>query len=90
MIVILEDFIISTKTNLFRSTYFNPQLRFNLLIILFQESLSNYVKGEMLEGDNAYFCEKCALKRNAVKRMCIRYGNCNDKLRKFVARAYLI
>jgi ubiquitin carboxyl-terminal hydrolase 9/24 len=30
------------------------------------------VKGELLEGDNAYFCEKCHEKRNAIKRMCIR------------------
>jgi ubiquitin carboxyl-terminal hydrolase 9/24 len=30
------------------------------------------VKGELLEGDNAYFCEKCAQKRNTMKRMCIR------------------
>ena len=31
-----------------------------------------FVKGELLEGDNAYFCEKCHEKRNAIKRMCIR------------------
>ena len=37
-----------------------------------QESLSEFVKGEMLEGDNAYFCEKCAVKRNTNKRMCIK------------------
>jgi len=37
-----------------------------------QESLSHYVQGELLEGDNAYFCEKCAQKRNTIKRMCIR------------------
>ena len=33
---------------------------------------SQYVKGELLEGDNAYFCEKCAQKRNTMKRMCIK------------------
>ena len=27
-----------------------------------QESLDQYVKGELLEGDNAYFCEKCGEK----------------------------
>lgn len=27
-----------------------------------QESLAQYVKGELLEGDNAYFCEKCGEK----------------------------
>ena len=37
-----------------------------------QESLTEFVKGEMLEGDNAYFCEKCSVKRNTVKRMCIK------------------
>ncbi len=37
-----------------------------------QESLDQFVRGELLEGDNAYFCEKCQEKRNAIKRMCIR------------------
>eukprot|EP00095_Tigriopus_kingsejongensis_P003305 maker-scaffold355_size198070-snap-gene-0.39 protein:Tk03305 transcript:maker-scaffold355_size198070-snap-gene-0.39-mRNA-1 annotation:"ubiquitin carboxyl-terminal hydrolase 24 isoform x8" len=37
-----------------------------------QESLDQFVRGELLEGDNAYFCEKCKVKRNTVKRMCIR------------------
>ena len=37
-----------------------------------QESLDQFVKGELLEGDNAYFCEKCQEKRNTVKRMCVR------------------
>ena len=27
-----------------------------------QDSLDQYVKGELLEGDNAYFCEKCGEK----------------------------
>ena len=36
------------------------------------ESLGQFVKGELLEGDNAYFCEKCSVKRNTVKRMCVR------------------
>ena len=27
-----------------------------------QDSLSQFVKGELLEGDNAYFCEKCGKK----------------------------
>ena len=30
------------------------------------------LSGELLEGDNAYFCEKCGEKRNTVKRMCVR------------------
>ena len=37
-----------------------------------QESLDQFVKGELLEGENAYFCEKCNEKRNTIKRMCIR------------------
>ena len=37
-----------------------------------QESLAEFVKGELLEGDNAYFCEKCSVKRNTNKRMCIK------------------
>jgi len=37
-----------------------------------QESLDQFVKGELLEGDNAYYCEKCAVKRNTIKRMCIK------------------
>lgn len=27
-----------------------------------QESLDQFVKGELLEGENAYFCEKCGVK----------------------------
>ncbi|XP_035828590.1 LOW QUALITY PROTEIN: ubiquitin carboxyl-terminal hydrolase 24 [Aplysia californica] len=37
-----------------------------------QDSLEQFVKGELLEGANAYFCEKCGEKRNAIKRMCIK------------------
>jgi ubiquitin C-terminal hydrolase len=36
------------------------------------EALELYVKGEMLEGDNAYNCEKCGTKRDALKRTCIK------------------
>ena len=36
------------------------------------ESLEQFVRGELLDGDNAYFCEKCQEKRSAIKRMCIR------------------
>jgi len=38
-----------------------------------QESLAQFVKGELLEEDNAYFCEKCFVKRNTTKRMCMRF-----------------
>lgn len=30
------------------------------------------VQGEMLEGDNAYFCEKCDKKVDTLKRQCIK------------------
>ena len=36
------------------------------------ESLDQFVRGELLEGDNVYYCEKCQAKRSAVKRMSIR------------------
>ncbi len=36
-----------------------------------QDSLAQYVKGELLEGDNAYFCEKCGAKvRGSVLLYC--------------------
>ncbi|XP_052775472.1 ubiquitin carboxyl-terminal hydrolase 24-like isoform X3 [Mya arenaria] len=37
-----------------------------------QDSLDQFVKGELLEGDNAYYCEKCGEKRNTIKRMYIK------------------
>ena len=37
-----------------------------------QESLSYFVEGEMLEGDNAYFCEAYDKKINTLKRCCIK------------------
>jgi ubiquitin C-terminal hydrolase len=36
------------------------------------ESLKSYVEGELLEGDNAYYCETCDKKVNALKRQCIK------------------
>ncbi|GFQ83735.1 ubiquitin carboxyl-terminal hydrolase 24 [Trichonephila clavata] len=36
------------------------------------DSLDQFVKGELLEGHNAYLCEKCHEKRNTVKRTCIK------------------
>ena len=33
------------------------------------EGLDQFVEGEVLEGDNAYFCEKCAAKVKAEKRV---------------------
>jgi ubiquitin C-terminal hydrolase len=36
------------------------------------EALEMYVKGEMLEGDNAYFCEKCSKRVDTLMRRCIK------------------
>ncbi|KAF3819794.1 hypothetical protein GH733_015303 [Mirounga leonina] len=35
-------------------------------------SLDQFVRGEVLEGSNAYYCEKCKEKRITVKRTCIK------------------
>ena len=37
------------------------------------ESLLSFIEGEVLDGDNKYFCERCSKKVNAVKRTCIKY-----------------
>jgi ubiquitin carboxyl-terminal hydrolase 9/24 len=36
------------------------------------ESLESFVEGEMLEGENAYFCEKCEKKVNTLRRQCLK------------------
>lgn len=36
------------------------------------DSLEQYVKGDLLEGANAYHCEKCNRKVETVKRLCIK------------------
>jgi ubiquitin carboxyl-terminal hydrolase 9/24 len=36
------------------------------------ESLEQYVKGDLLEGPNAYHCDKCNKKVDTVKRTCIK------------------
>ncbi|EDO35056.1 predicted protein [Nematostella vectensis] len=35
------------------------------------DSMEQFVKGDLLEGANAYHCEKCDKKVDTVKRMCI-------------------
>ncbi|KAA0708793.1 Ubiquitin carboxyl-terminal hydrolase 24 [Triplophysa tibetana] len=35
-------------------------------------SLDQFVRGEVLDGSNAYYCEKCKEKRITVKRTCIK------------------
>lgn len=37
-----------------------------------EESLSSFVEGEILEGQNAYLCEQCDKKVTAVKRICLK------------------
>lgn len=36
------------------------------------EGLNAFVQGDMLEGDNAYYCEKCDKKVDALKRTCVK------------------
>ena len=38
----------------------------------FQASLKQFVRGELLDGDNAYNCEKCGgVRRTTLKRTCV-------------------
>ena len=37
-----------------------------------QDTLEHYVKGDLLEGANAYTCEKCQRKVDTIKRLCIK------------------
>jgi ubiquitin carboxyl-terminal hydrolase 9/24 len=34
--------------------------------------LQSFVEGEMLEGENAYLCEKCDKRVSTLKRVCIK------------------
>lgn len=36
-----------------------------------QESLNQFVKGDLLDGENSYYCETCDTKVAAIKRLCI-------------------
>ena len=36
------------------------------------QSLDTMIKGDTLDGDNAYFCERCNKKVSAVKRVCLK------------------
>ena len=36
------------------------------------ESLTAFIQGDMLEGDNAYHCAKCDKKVDTLKRTCIK------------------
>ena len=37
-----------------------------------EEALAQDVRGDLLDGDNAYFCEICKKKVSAVKRTCLK------------------
>ena len=37
-----------------------------------EASLEQFVHNEIMEGDNAYYCEKCCERRTTVKRTCIK------------------
>lgn len=54
-----------TKSIFYRYEREEPFLALNLTVTKchdLQDSLDQFVKGELLEGDNAYYCEKCNLK----------------------------
>ncbi|KAH7405461.1 hypothetical protein KP509_15G071100 [Ceratopteris richardii] len=36
------------------------------------ESLEAFVRGDLLEGDNAYYCAECGVKIDALKRVCVK------------------
>lgn len=36
------------------------------------DSLHEYVKGELLDGSNAYYCELCDKKVDTTKRLCVK------------------
>ena len=37
-----------------------------------EQSLESYVRGELMEGENAYFCESIGQKVTALRRCCIK------------------
>ena len=37
-----------------------------------EESLTSFIEGEILEGQNAYLCEQCNKKVTAIKRICLK------------------
>jgi len=42
-----------------------------------QDSLDQFVKGELLEGSNAYFCEKCGVKVwYHLLECCLKFCHC--------------
>lgn len=58
-----------------RSTREEPYLAVSLEIKNknnIKEALELFIQGEMLEGDNAYYCERCDKKIDTLKRCCIK------------------
>jgi hypothetical protein len=58
-----------------RSTREEPYLALSLEIknkTNIIEALDLFIQGEMLEGDNAYYCERCDKKVDTLKRGCIK------------------
>lgn len=58
-----------------RSSREEPYLSVNLEIknkSNIKEALELFIQGEMLEGDNAYYCERCDKKVDTLKRCCIK------------------
>ena len=53
-----------------------------------QDSLDQFVKGELLEGDNAYFCDKCGEKVRVPTRtflyVQIKYINNYNTFKVFI------
>jgi len=37
-----------------------------------EDSLAAFVRGDLLEADNAYYCEACGVKVDALKRACVK------------------
>ena len=37
-----------------------------------KEALDLFIKGDMLEGDNAYYCDRCDKKVDTLKRCCVK------------------
>jgi len=52
-----------------------PFLSLNLIVRNkknIKESLESFVEGEIMDGDNAYYCEQCQMKVKTVKRVSIK------------------
>jgi len=66
-----------------------------------EEALEGFVEGEILDGDNAYFCEICQKKVRTQKRLCVkslpniltitikRFEFDYDEMRKIKINSYL-